>query len=260
MSTIITRLFESNEHATAVVAELKRNLFTEDSITVVSSETNRPVEELMATGLSESAARAYAEGVLRGGKAIVVRAPFGRASLAIRVLDQFSPTDVGVPDTYQSTVDIAAPLSDWLGLPVLSRNPAPLSSLLGIRTLTEGGTQTKLIEEPAPLSRALGLPLLSSNPAPLSSAVRLKTLAGGAAPLSSSLRLPLLSNNPSPLSRLLGLPVCVRCDSPIAPRCSRPRFPSAALLSFTSSRARFGPVERPDRQPAFRRAQEVFSR
>jgi hypothetical protein len=76
----------------------------------------------------------------------------------------------------------AAPLSNTLGLKILTENPAPLSSstgmktlssdpapfsrLLGLKTLTGKQTvlgDTKLSHDPAPLSHALGLPVLTKN-------------------------------------------------------------------------------------------------
>ena len=59
-------------------------------------------------------------------------------------------------------------LSSMFGMPLLSNNPAPLSSRFGMKTLSSGkgyGTHT------------FGLPLLSRNPAPLSSMLGLKTLS-----------------------------------------------------------------------------------
>ena len=58
-------------------------------------------------------------------------------------------------------------LSSMFGMPLLSKNPAPLSSVTGMKTLSgEKGYGT----------HSFGLPLLSRNPAPLSSMIGMKTL------------------------------------------------------------------------------------
>jgi hypothetical protein len=71
-----------------------------------------------------------------------------------------------------------------MGTPLGRSEPAPLSSRVGLKTLTD---------KAAPLSSATGMPVLIDKAAPLSSAVGLPTLGGGAAPLSSLFRIPLLT-------------------------------------------------------------------
>ena len=119
-----------------------------------------------------------------------------------------------------------------LGLPLLSANPAPFSSIFGLPLHTEPFDR----KHPAPFSAVLGLPTISHrrsllsrlfgelvspdyalfgrnplirNPAPLSSALGVKTVStkeGGAA-WTRSFGLPLLSADPAPFSSTLGLPV-----------------------------------------------------
>ena len=124
-----------------------------------------------------------------------------------------------------------APFSDFLGLPAVSpggtpsalsaafgdlvspdfavfgrsrliRNPAPLSSLLGLKTVSEK-------EAGASWTKSLGLPLLSANPAPFSSVFGLPLQTEPfdrkhPAPFSALLGLPTISHRRSLLSRLFG--------------------------------------------------------
>jgi len=237
MSTTIIRLFESQEKAMNAVAALRKR-FDDDAITVVSPAKRPPAvqgrpeapavdnafEPLKAAGLSTAAATKCAEEVRRGRTAVVVRAPFGFAKGAAETLDEFAPVLADIRDETRSLDDDPAPLSEALGLPLLSNNPAPLSLMFGLRVLSRNqDSRIKLMSNPAPLSnvfrlpllsrglesrtRSFGLPLLSSNPAPLSSLLGLKLLSNEPAPLSSALGLPELSDNPTPLSSLFGLPV-----------------------------------------------------
>ncbi|MEQ8661314.1 MAG: hypothetical protein RLW62_10885, partial [Gammaproteobacteria bacterium] len=74
-------------------------------------------------------------------------------------------------------------MQSFFGLGLLTNNPTPLSSMLGMKTLSTGKSGDSW-------STSMGFPLLSRGPAPLS----------------SMLGLPLLSRNPAPLSKLIGFP------------------------------------------------------
>jgi hypothetical protein len=76
----------------------------------------------------------------------------------------------------------ATPLSNMLGLKVLTSNPAPLSSATGAKTLSS---------EPAPFSKLLGLKTLATKQL-VTGDVK---LAHDAAPLSHTLGLPVLTKN-----------------------------------------------------------------
>ena len=120
------------------------------------------------------------------------------------------------------------PFSSMLGMgfqtqPVQPGDPAPFSASVGMPTLSRGRSflsrmfgelassrfmlfgRNPLISNAAPLSSMIGQPLLSEDPAPLSSKIGQSLLSGEKAPLSSKLSLPLLSRNPTPLSSLLHL-------------------------------------------------------
>ncbi len=213
MSTIITRLFESNDQATAAVAELKRSAFGDDLVTVIGAK-RQGAESLIATEVPRSIAAAVADGVRRGGTAVIVRAPYGYAVKATEILDRFNPSEIGVTDVATPTDSEAAPLSTALGLELLSDNPAPLSSWLGLRLLIRGPSTTQLIEKAAPFSQTLGFPLLAN----VSTSFGLPTLTSNPnatifgnelTDVSTSFGFPQLSSNPAPMSSAMGMPVLI---------------------------------------------------
>lgn len=148
------------------------------------------VQSMRDAFILDSHAKAYAGRVSQGGTLVCVHAVFGKALLATKLLDKYSPVDSGVPDARTDWVewDERTPLSsalqfktltetklpfetwwnvasitsrpvffsNWIGLPVLSRGTS-FSALLGLSLLSRNGT---------PLSSQLGLPLLT-NPAPV---------------------------------------------------------------------------------------------
>jgi hypothetical protein len=207
MASIITRLYDSNDTASAAVAALKKDYFPARDIATIDGSGDA-FAALTAFGVAKTAAKAFAAKLAQGGSAVVVRASFGSAEEALTILSRFGPTKVMIPDTYDSA-DMAAPFSDTFGFPVLSSNPTPLSSLLGLPVLRQGKSTTQLMDNPAPLSKLFGLPLLKrdksttkliNNPGPLSRSIGLPLLTRGKSTTS-------LLNSPTPLSSLLGLPV-----------------------------------------------------
>jgi hypothetical protein len=171
----ISRLFATEADADAAVRDLEEAGFWTTGITVLRPGAGAmTAAELSAHGVTEDHAEHYAEHyatqVAAGAAVVIVDPPFGWAVRATQILARPRTGDaepVEVSDTATVSWDGAAPLSDALGLRVLSGNAAPLSSLLGIPTLIRNAT---------PLSSALGLKVLSANPAPLSSAVGAPTL------------------------------------------------------------------------------------
>lgn len=75
------------------------------------------------------------------------------------------------------------------------KSPAPLSDKLGINLLSAS---------PTPLSDSLGLPLLSASPTPLSDRLRLNLLSKSPTPLSDKMNWPVLLHKPTPLSDYFG--------------------------------------------------------
>lgn len=230
MQSLITRLYRSPEQAAAAAAALRAQWFPADAILVIApwTEPGPAAAALARFGVSDAAARAQALRVQEGAAAVTVRAPFGQAVPAMRVLDRFDPIEADIEDEFQPSFERAAPLSAALGLRVLSRDPAPLSEAIGLRVLSRRqNPDVALIHNPAPLtdaffvsplggggpaplSRLFGLPLLSRVAAPLSRMLGFRTASQEAAPLSARLGLRTLARHPAPLSALFRLPVLLR--------------------------------------------------
>jgi hypothetical protein len=219
----ISRVFRTEADADAAVHDLEEAGFWTTGITVLRSGAGTiSAAELQTHGLTEERAAHYAQRVAAGGAVVIVDPPFGWAVRANQILarprggdSEDAPADVHDVDT--AHWNEAAPLSDALGLPILSHDPAPLSRLLGMSTLSanqRGGAG--LSHNPAPLSHALGLKVLSTSAAPLSSLLGLPTLSRKAAPLSSAIGFRTLSGNATPLSSAMGLGVLSKNPAPLS--------------------------------------------
>ncbi len=104
-----------------------------------------------------------------------------------------------------------APLSDFLGFPVLSHGRSFLSRLLP--TLTSPGFamfgSDPLTDNAAPFSSRIGQPVLMDDPAPLSAKMGRPTLSDNRL-TSEGFGLAMLSRNAAPLSSLFHLPLLTR--------------------------------------------------
>jgi hypothetical protein len=237
MSVPVIRLYESQQAAESVRAELKRQRFSYADIHAVHppapGEEAATVAAIVAGGVSKHHAEKYAEGVNKGGFLIIVHPPFGSAALAEEVLDHFGPIDSGVAARDYEGVDYesdATPFSRAMGWKVLSHNPEPFSSFLGWKTLSDTKTGTypatfkarTISQAAAPFSRLFGLPVLSKKQATISASSAVNRLSAKPAPFSALFGLPTLtsktyvagapklSHNPAPLSSALGLPVLTK--------------------------------------------------
>jgi hypothetical protein len=217
----ISRVFTTEADADAAVRDLEEAGFWSTGIQVLRPGAG-PVTaaELQSHGMTEGLAEHYAERVGAGAAVVIVDAPFGGAVRANQILARPRTGDaeaVEVTDVGAVSWDQAAPLSDALGLPVLSHEAAPLSRLLGLSTLSakqQGGAS--LSQDAAPLSHGIGMKLLSGNAAPLSSLLGIPTLSRNAAPLSSAIGFKTLSGNATPLSSALGLKVLWKNAAPLS--------------------------------------------
>ena len=219
MQSLITRLYRSPEQAAAAAAALRAQWFPADAILVIApwTEPGPAAAALARFGVSDAAARAHARRVQEGAAAVTVRAHFGQAVPAIRILDRFDPIEAGIADEFQTPFERAAPLSAALGLRVLSRNPTPLSSAIGLNVLSpRQNPDVTLIHNPAPLTAAFFVSPLGGGPAPLSRLFGLPLLSRAAAPLSRMLGLQSLSPEPAPLSARLGMRTLARQPAPLS--------------------------------------------
>lgn len=184
----VTRLFNTLQDAQDAAAELVKEGFRDGDITLVTSAQGyvAPVT-LQRKGVLSHNAAFYAPRVREGQVLAIVGVPLGTAALATEILEKPRGQETGTARViYEGgTWDDATAFSSSLGLPVLlSGMAAPLSSFWSLPVLTKGA---------ASLSRLLGLPLLSKSAAPLSGLFGMATLARNGAPLSSLLGLPVLT-------------------------------------------------------------------
>jgi hypothetical protein len=204
MSTIITRLFHDRANAVHAVEELGRMGLRRSAVHVI--EASAGAGALTALGITPTSAAKYASEAARvGGTLVVVEAAFGSAGPATAKLDFSGGVELG-EDRYVQSLGRPT-FSDALGLPTLSSDPAPLSRMLGMPTLTPGGgSSTKLLDNPAPFSSMLGLPVLSGGGSAPSTSLGLPTLTRSQGAPSTSLGLPTLTKSQSAPSTSLGLP------------------------------------------------------
>ncbi len=200
----------------------------DETIGMVSAEPKRDrqaeVQSAVEGDMIPSGSAAACLRLLNEGKSLVVAsAPFGRAQ-TIQGIMRSNAGEILQPPPFRDP----SPLSDFLGIPavtkfvsstellksswslssglgmgMLSSSPTPLSSMLGMKPLSEF---------PKGKKSSFGLPLLSKNPAPLSSLLGMAPLSKPKRSWDSSFGFPLLYRNPAPLSALLGMPTLTKDD------------------------------------------------
>jgi hypothetical protein len=211
-------MYPSESAARGAAAKLREYAFPEDWTFVIPPPApGIPPElvdaQILAAYVLKRRAKVYAEGVRAGKTLMVVHAPFGRAGLAMDIMDEFGPVDTGLVSEPEAapTWDERAPLSSALGLPTVLRNtPAPLSALFALGTKAEGRSLLGFffgeVGDPHfSVSSMFGLPSTSRKPAPLSSLLGLPVTSRKAAPLSGAIGLPLVTRKAAPFSSLFGM-------------------------------------------------------
>lgn len=214
-------IFQSEDAARNAASKLTEAGFLENRVFLASQLAGRE-EAVLRSAVDEdfmpgSQIKACVRQLKQGRSLVSVRPAFGKAYEATELMascgaierDALPPTAMrdpsplsdalGLPTLTEFTAMTNLASSHWslskaLGLPILSRNPAPLSSLFGMKLLTAETHKTS----------SFGMPLLSSNPAPLSSLFGMKLLTRNKHK-TSSFGFPLLSDNPAPLSSLFSL-------------------------------------------------------
>ena len=215
MSTLIARLYDFPADALGAVNELKNAGYLDGEVNLIGPATaadhanDNVAASIASAGVPASDAEAFAAAVAQGKALVTVRALLGAAVGAIEILDAHSPANQAPQQAeYYSTYPPSEnPLSEALGWPMISDDPAPFSRFFGLPVLSNSK---------APLSPFLGLPLLSG-------AATGRSRSSYSAPFSAFFGLPLLINetrssvsaarlvdDPAPFSRWLGLPVLTK--------------------------------------------------
>lgn len=195
MMTLNIRIYDTEENAQAAVAALTEAGFTENSVFLPSSfkgklkgKQKASVEAAVQAGtLPGRNVLLYCKTLKEGRPLVSVRVPFGSGMRANAILDGSDGVD-------GETLQRHAP-----------SDPAPLSSSIGIPTLSGSRPVTILADSAWSMSSMFGLRLLGKRAAPLSSLFGMKTLAAGKQGKTSSFGMALLSGKAAPLSSLIGL-------------------------------------------------------
>ncbi len=222
----VVRFFESEEAAQGAVASLTDLEFRAEDITTLSSgdgDAAAVIDKAIRSGVVPGQYRKVCTDALASGHSLVaIEPPFGRGDLAKRVMAKAGA--VGTENLPEYIPYNPSPLSDFLGIPTLvsykhsfnirqlsdfslsgsigfgelSKKPTPLSSMVGMKTLTTPKPGRK---------SSFGMPLLSKGSTPLSSMIGMKMLTTPKPNRRSSFGFPLLSNNKTPLSSLFNFPL-----------------------------------------------------
>lgn len=226
--TSYVRIYANEAGANAAVERLVKAGLFDNTVFLASQAAGKESETVHAAVKSGILPRNQAmlciKSLKEGHSLVATDAPFGRGQMALNAMDREGTVQSDVLDRYAT--DDPAPLSEALGLPVLSNvEPAAellsskwsLSSVFGIRMLSKSATPLSslfrlpiLSKEKRDWRRSFGLPLLSRNPAPLSSLFGMPTLTKSSKEWKTSWGLPLLINDPAPLSKLFGLKTIIK--------------------------------------------------
>ena len=176
------RLFETEQQAQDAMAKLKDIGLGDNMIVLLTpspGSEESAVRDAIAAGKLPGIQVNVATKALRAGRSVLsVELPYGAGQRVDDILASCNPVDTEM-------------LAD-----VPSANASPFSDFLGIPTLIDGTSSTRLLS--GPKERSMGFPLLTRGGKPMFGAVK---------PFrkNSSMGLPLLSNNPTPLSSLFKL-------------------------------------------------------
>lgn len=225
------RIYATEAGARAVDTRLKEDGFEQRSLLLASALQGKEEEAVHEAIRQERLPKRnlmIAIRSLREGRSLVtVRAPYKRGRRALEIMETDDAVESDLLRRYAHADP--SPLSDMMRMPTLARfepmtgllpsrwslsgkfgwpllthNPAPLSSKVGMKVLSEPRKER---------TSSFGLSLLSRNPAPLSSLFAMPTLSRSKGPRRTSFGMPLLSKEPAPLSRLFGIPTLTKKES-----------------------------------------------
>jgi len=224
----VTRFYESEQAAQDAVDSLIKAGISSGSIASIhpSSPTAADsVEEAIEKGYASSAHGRAMKQALDNGRSIVTARPgAGWGGLVESTLNRAGPVDTDTIVDY--TPRDPSPFSDALGIPVLVSDSTPNARLSTFRKNSSFGFKL-LSNNPAPLSSMFGMKTLKSNEGSIAKGSSVERMSGNAAPLSSMFGLKLLSgrsgkakgssvermsDNPAPFSSFFSLRVLSKRD------------------------------------------------
>jgi thiamine monophosphate kinase len=145
MTVIAIRIYDTPQNAKGAVTKLKKSHVNDSQIAVVSGEGKAAADvatAIAAVGIPAANAKALAESVAKGGTLVAVCPLFGKAYEAAEILDSFSPTEAcelatGMQPEAGSDATSGQALSAAAGWSLLSSNATPLSDKLGLPVLSK---------------------------------------------------------------------------------------------------------------------------
>ena len=186
--TIIPRIYDTYGAALDAVAQLKKNGYRSDEISLISTAPNRepgddtdPATAIAKAGIPKNDVAAFVDVVRQGKSLLVVRAVWGAAVKAIGIVDSHAPSVANIGRREYTTAHLggerakfsltfgwpmllndASPFSNFWKWPLLSSNPTPFSSMFSWSTLKSGYTfgPPKLINKSSLFSDELRIPVL----------------------------------------------------------------------------------------------------
>lgn len=215
----LARLFEHVTQAQAAANALLANGFNHSNVIALTPMAGSAEikSALRAGGFLGEHASFYADQLAAGHSLVVVSPPFGMARSAESILKAHNPLALShepAPEPFVPWWERATPLSDFLGLPVLSRSDTPFSNFWGFKTTQDGLSHFSRWFKPlAPnftLSEKLGLGFATSSGTPLSSMLGLPTTSKRLAGKNSSFGLPLVTKRGGTFSSVFRLPLLTK--------------------------------------------------
>ncbi|MGF1465578.1 MAG: hypothetical protein ACFCGT_05545 [Sandaracinaceae bacterium] len=213
-------MYETEGQAQEAVEKLREYRIQADAATILApsaGQEQRTVDDAVSSGrLAPVFAKACVAGLRQGRWVVAINTPFGIGSQVEDVLRRYGPIDTSTLPVART--NMAAPLSEALGLPVLTEGKSkavlafsdtyftPNLLLSNSRSTSFGLPQ--LTGGKGPYRSTFGIPLLTNGRATIIPMPTLTGTSGGA--YSSTFGIPLLWNSSTPLSGLFGLPVLTR--------------------------------------------------
>ncbi|MCG6205169.1 hypothetical protein LPW26_11005 [Rhodopseudomonas sp. HC1] len=217
MTQIVTRLYDSSSKLAALEADLKNANYQYSVVTGYQAGKSSSVDDIVAALAKAYVARSdawtYADYVKKGAVVVAVKAEFGFAAKATKILDSYGPNKISVETSSSAAAgqSEATPFSNMLHLDTLLDTSGKYKSYSGDWLLVDSdktfsGTPL-VISSKGPYQSFSGTPLLLDSSGPYKSFSGTPLLLDSSGPYKSYSGEPLLINNPSIFSSWLGLPV-----------------------------------------------------